>query len=204
MSERILPKVFEQLVYNRDFPNSQLERRLDIFINIFLEEILTNYLGKLVTYVCPEFPIKNKENNLSTKLDYLCTSNTEIIFIELKTSKSSLKLSQAEIYLDSNWINCLSDLEEIMMAVKNKNHKASYAHLNSIINKKIISSSKNLDLKVIYISPLPLENSKFSNELNIINSKKISELLPIFKDDKLLAPLFEKIDLYVFEIEKKS
>lgn len=44
MSKGFLDILFELLAKNNALPNYQAERRIDIFINHFLERILTEYL----------------------------------------------------------------------------------------------------------------------------------------------------------------
>lgn len=203
MHQDFLNSIFNILIENKKFPNYQAERRIDIFINYFLEKILSEYLGKSITYVCPEFPIKKKGNNLSTKLDYLCKSEDEIIFVELKTDESSLMAEQAEIYLNCNWANCKSDLQEIIKAVKNKKHLEKYNTLNAVINKMYVTNA-NPSLRVIYLSPLSNQKSKFTKEVEILNAKKISDLsTPILPDDQILWTLIGKLDLYIFEVVKQ-
>jgi hypothetical protein len=202
MQHNLLTNVFNILIENKKFPNYQAERRIDIFINYFLEKILREYLGKSIEYVCPEFPIKKEGSNLSTKLDYLCKSEDEIIFVELKTDASSLKAEQAEIYLNCNWAKCKLDLQEIIKSVKNKTHLEKYNTLNAVINK-INVSNENPDLRIVYISPLPSQKLQFTKAIKILNPKKISDLsTPIQPEDQILWSLIGKLDLYVFEIVK--
>lgn len=204
MQQHLLNSIFNILIENKKFPNYQAERRIDIFINYFLEKILREYLGKSIEYVCPEFPIKKEGSNLSTKLDYLCKSEDEIIFVELKTDASSLKAEQAEIYLNCNWAKCKSDLQEIIKSVKNKTHLEKYNTLNTVINK-INVSNENPDLRVVYVSPIPRPKSQFTKAIKILNAKKICDLsTPILPEDQLLWSLIDNLglDLYVFEIVK--
>ena len=115
-----LERVFKLLNDNSKLPKYQLERRVDIFINIFLEDILTNYFndGSKVKYICPEFPFKKEGNRQSTNVDYLCSKesegNKEIIFVELKTDKRSFDSSQLEIYLkNKNWNELFENIRKL-------------------------------------------------------------------------------------------
>ena len=56
MSAKVLNGILSLLKENQKFPNYQAERRVDIFINYFLERILTKFLGEKVKFICPEFP----------------------------------------------------------------------------------------------------------------------------------------------------
>ena len=80
MTKDFLEPLFNLLVANKEFPNYQAERRIDIFINYFVERILSSYLEKETIFVCPEFPLKKANTNQSTKLDYLCKTKNEIVF----------------------------------------------------------------------------------------------------------------------------
>ena len=57
ITQNPLEGIFELLLKNKKFPNYQAERRIDIFINYFIERILSKYLEKDVKFICPEFPI---------------------------------------------------------------------------------------------------------------------------------------------------
>jgi hypothetical protein len=90
MNNTFLENLFKLLTTNKEFPNYQAERRIDIFINYFLAEMLTNYMGKKVEFVCPEFPLKKADNNQSTKLDYLCKTNDEMQGKQLRKLEAEL------------------------------------------------------------------------------------------------------------------
>ncbi len=121
-------ELFRLLSDNKKFPAYQAERRIDIFINFFLVEILENYYqGSKVSYVAPEFPLKKDKGNQSTNVDYLCVKEEnekkKILFVELKTDVDSFDAKQCGIYLDyktgtngKTWITCLADLGEIAMS----------------------------------------------------------------------------------------
>lgn len=86
---------------NKQFPNYAAERRIDIFINLFLEKILSAYYEKKVIFIVPEFPLKkNETSNQTSKLDYLCAfeETKQPIFVELKTDVISFNSNQARFY----------------------------------------------------------------------------------------------------------
>ena len=62
-------EVLNLLKENKKFPNYAAERRIDIFINLFIEKILTAHFKQEVVFVAPEFPLKkypkDKTNNLT-------------------------------------------------------------------------------------------------------------------------------------------
>ena len=124
----IFDEVLELLMKNKQFPYYAAERRLDIFINFFLEDMLTAYYeNREVKFVAPEFPLKHEQNNQADKLDYLCVfkKTSQPIFVELKTDSISFKESQCEYYLKkaNNWKACMEDLIDV---TKNRNTSSSY------------------------------------------------------------------------------
>lgn len=200
MSNDVLNKILGLLLENKKFPNYHAERRIDIFINYFLTRILSQYLDRPVEFICPEFPIKKEKNNQSTKLDYLCKSGTEMIFVELKTDKSSFSEEQSEIYLKCDWNDCVKNLKQIIKAVKIKDHKLKYVELDSAISK---IESKNISrIRVIYISPV-IDSKKFKNTTpkNIQAIGKI-DIKPQ-GDENVIWEFIKSLDLSVFEITHK-
>jgi hypothetical protein len=136
-------ELFKLLADNKKFPAYQAERRIDIFINFFLEEILENHFqGSKVTYVAPEFPLKKDKGNQSTNVDYLCVKKEEngkkkILFVELKTNADSFDAKQCGIYLEyklgtdgKTWHRCLTDLGIIATSGSMPfNKRKKYFHL---------------------------------------------------------------------------
>lgn len=112
---------------NRLMPYYAAERRIDLFINLFLEEILTAYYGEKVNFVVAEFPLKHALNNQADKLDYLCAFNKtkQPIFVELKTDSISFKCKQAAYYIDraTHWPSCI---EGLMAIIGSKKMRFSY------------------------------------------------------------------------------
>lgn len=197
MKEEIIQKIFDLIKENKKFPNYHAERRIDIFINYFLERILSVYLKTPTEFICPEFPIKKENNNQSTKLDYLCKSGEEIIFVELKTDEGSFSESQAEIYLNCDWSTCLINLDKIIKAVKKKAHKEKYGVLEVAIAK--IKSNSPREIRVVYICPL-IDTSGFKNT-KVQNTKPISELdMSISEDEKVMWDFIKNLNLFIFEI----
>lgn len=204
MKHPILEGIFKLIINNKALPNYHAERRIDIFINYFIERILSSYLGKETIFICPEFPLKKADTNQSTKLDYLCKTENEIIFVELKTDAFSLKTVQANIYLECKWDQCLSDFITITNSVTNKTHKEKYNTLVSAINElKFPLGIPNI--RIIYLSPLPKENSLFAKSISIIKLKKLNDLrITLHKDENIVWNFLNKLDLYIFEIKHKE
>ena len=103
---------------NKQLPYYAAERRIDLFINMFLEDILTAFYKKRVDFVAPEFPLKLGSNNQADKLDYLCAfeETKQPIFVELKTDVISFSRKQAKVYCDQSegWPACIEGLKKII------------------------------------------------------------------------------------------
>lgn len=201
MTENFLEDLFNLLKKNKALPNYQAERRIDIFINYFIERILSSYLEKETIFVCPEFPLKKATTNQSTKLDYLCKTKNEIVFVELKTDVSSLKKEQADTYLKSSWTKCLTDLKIIFAAVKNKGHREKYNVLITTIHT-IELTEENTPLRIIYISPLPNEKSEFFKAISISYPKHLKEIeFELNEEEQVVWNYLTGLGLYIFEIK---
>lgn len=203
MSTDVIQAIFDLLKDNKEFPNYQAERRIDIFINYFLERILSTYLMEETIFVCPEFPLKRSDNNRSTKLDYLYRTKNQPVFVELKTDLYSLCEDQALRYLNCNWNTCSSDLNQIISSTKT-GYRTKYRKLISIINS-IKFNDENPEIKVIYISPLNDNASSIWRNVNINRVTKLSDLKINFQhEESTLWKNILNLDLKIFEANKCS
>ncbi len=125
--------IFDKLEDWRHLPNYQLERRLDIFISMYIKELVEERVKwRLSDVIIPEFPISRKTLgetvgvNKTVKVDYVLFPldfKNPIIFLELKTDNSSVRDEQTEYLLKSkeNGINeILKGLEEVYVKSKSK------------------------------------------------------------------------------------
>lgn len=122
-----LEEVFRTLIDNKALPKYQFERRVDIFLSVFLPEALSRLLGSDVRIVAPEFPLKKADNNQSTNVDYVLFKHAERpeeerwIFLELKTDRASVDQGQVDIYHEAIRVgmpSLLRDLNAIRDATK--------------------------------------------------------------------------------------
>lgn len=170
MNNSFLTEVFKLLTLNKKLPYYQAERRIDIFINFYLEEILNHFLqSKTIKFVAAEFPLKKKDDAKSTKVDYLCCDRIkrEIYFIELKTDNSSFKTSQLEIYRENNdWEKCMVGFNIICSKNEKTKDKEKFKRLKKRIDKyKLLSNkSTNKKLKIVYILPSVSEEKRTNNK----------------------------------------
>ena len=175
---------------NRQFPNYAAERRVDIFINYFLADIVSARYGQEVVYVAPEFPLKKcdkqtdeaekvKTNLQSDKLDYLCMfKNTkQPIFIELKTDVNSFSKNQAENYVKHarSWPKCIDRLKKIIYAPgMRKDYKIKYSFLlKRLLDLGVVGfdSAKSMNAtwkgaaEILYL--IPTSKSLYSDITNV-------------------------------------
>lgn len=208
MENVFLTGIIDLLKRNKSFPNYHAERRIDIFINFFMKDILTEYLEKEVSFICPEFPLKKEKGNLSTKLDYLYKTDDEVVFVELKTDSKSFNLKQMKCYfLHRTWKPWEEYLKHILDKTKHHNY-------NTLRNELTISGlfDNNLidfPVRVIYVSPeLNGSDKRKVQALNyeLINFKYVDSLLMDIKEHasewNTLALFLKSFELGVFEITK--
>ncbi len=87
-------------------PKAQIERAVGPILSMFLPQVLTETLrddpdlSGEIHMVCPEFPLKKADNRQSTNIDWLMInpSRAMLIFVELKTSDTSINADQNTIY----------------------------------------------------------------------------------------------------------
>lgn len=94
----------QQLDQFRRFPQYALERRLDVFLSLFVEEFLSTRFEAPVHMVAPEFPLHREGNHLSTHVDYLLRRegpNPAWLFVEVKTSAEEVSREQLATYREA-------------------------------------------------------------------------------------------------------
>jgi len=166
-----IANIFKLVVENKRFPSYQAERRIDIFINFFLDKILeAHYPGSKVTFIAPEFPLKKPENYQSTNVDYLCLrqegSFRELIFVELKTDPESFSPKQYEIYKSfTSWDQCVEGLNQIIAKGKmGFNDRLKYFRLVQVLLNNELVQTKSGHSEIILTGQFGrrAEKSQFS------------------------------------------
>jgi hypothetical protein len=167
-----LKDIFSLLDSNKGLPYYQAERRIDIFINLFLEEIIQQFtLFKNAKFIAPEFPLKRADSNRSSKIDYLCFDEIQksVLFVELKTDKNSFNEKQLEIYnRHLNWGTCLKELQ-IISSFANKKYLKKFEELFQKI-QLIKGNADDLKIHIIYIAPF---SKKIESAFGGIGSNRI-------------------------------
>jgi len=140
--------LIDLLEENKKFPYYAAERRIDLFISYYIEQILSDYFNKPVKFVAPEFPIKHDTNNQANKADILCVfpSSKQPVIVEIKTDQTSFKSTQLEKYVHStqNWHQVIGGLRKIVEKSKS-DYRVKYFHLvqNLVKNEVARFSSDN-------------------------------------------------------------
>lgn len=168
---KFLEAIFDLLLSNKSLPYYSAERRIDIFINIFLAEILNHKLKKKgIIYLLPELPLKKEKDHKSTKVDYLCFDKYKkiIYFVELKTDVKYFSTRQLVIYKKyETWGKCQSEIKAI--AGKSK-EKQKFEELNKRLQaeKLLDHTSKEYTIEIIYLAP---ESESIRKKIKSVDDK---------------------------------
>lgn len=189
-----IEQVFSLLKGNKELPYYQAERRMDIFFNIFLGEILNHFLHKKnIVYVSPEFPLKKQDSRLSTKVDYLCFDTAEkiIYFVELKTDDKSYRNIQYETYSGyDTWRKCTDDLL-LISAKQPKAYREKFNRLKDRLQSFGLLSADAADyqIRIVYIAPNKQKNccTITFKDLNSFTPNRFQEEWSFFKNYLLIA-----------------
>lgn len=174
----MMKAIFERLDEWKQFPNYQLERRLDIFISLFIKELLESKLWPLQEIIIPEFPIARKTIGetdgpyKTVKVDYVLFPKdykNPIVFLELKTDDGSVRESQISYLRKSKEATIEAILKDLEIVYKKSNSKPKYEYLFNKLNEVGL-----VDLKW---SQGVKANQKPMPTLNPLNSSKIELIL---------------------------
>ena len=135
-SKIFVKRVFELMDQWRHLPDYQLERRADIFFALFLPEVLKDHLGlDQEPYLIPEFPIKNRHNNQSSKVDYLALERPKsgmpdrAFLVELKTDMASRRPEQDAVLNSAIERGACSLIDDVITIARVSEAKKKYVHL---------------------------------------------------------------------------
>jgi hypothetical protein len=175
-----LESLLKLLSYNRDYPKYQHERRIDIFVNYFLRDILSTAFETDIQFVVPEFPLEKANSRRSTNLDYLAYSATDstVFLCEFKTTHRSFEKEQMERYFlaqKEGWGRILKDVEDIP-AGTHPHDRAKYQHLLD----KIRNIPPDATIKSVYIAPEAiqsrLDRAASGREYNLLSLETLRHL----------------------------
>jgi hypothetical protein len=152
-----LSDLFGVLARNKPLPKYQFERRVDIFLTMFLEEIFYELFGWQVELVVPEFPLKKADNNQSTNVDHLLFRHGDEerwLFFELKTDRLSVRDNQMAIYreaMDKGMLALIEDLSPIRKATHARNREKY-----DLLVERLTVFPLNRPIELVYLAPSPV------------------------------------------------
>jgi len=172
-------------------PKSQIERAVGPILSMFLDVVLTetfrenqNLSGSLVM-VSPEFPLKKKDNWQSTNIDWLMynTMRKQLLFVELKTSDTSINDNQNSIYhikqeaiLSQGGAFLIEDLEQM------RDRSSEFGKYQYILETKVLPLKDEIsnchDAKIIYLVPKSAEHKVRGHADSILTFAMLSKSIP--------------------------
>ena len=141
-----IERVFALLDRWRHLPAYQLERRADIFFALFLPEVLQERFEVPINpKLIPEFPIKNRDGNQSSKVDFLALQDSRdgepaerAFLVELKTDMGSRRGVQDNLMVDASE----RGLKELVLGVvaicRSTKEREKYVHLLKLLSEVLV------------------------------------------------------------------
>ena len=156
-----LTDVFDVLVANKRLPKYQFERRVDVFVNLFLPDVLGALSGGTYQLVVPEFPLKKDDNHQSTNVDYLLFHTTPEgretwVFLELKTAAGSIGHEQLDIYLRSVARGMPALMSDLPLLRERTKARAEYAELAL----RLAALPHDRPIEIIYRAPIAMNEAE--------------------------------------------
>ncbi|MCP3136651.1 hypothetical protein [Pyxidicoccus xibeiensis] len=149
-----IAELFAQLEHFRQFPKYSLERRVDVFLALFIEEFLSEQCNAPVRIIAPEFPLKKEFGNQSTNVDYLLRRDGPSpawLLLELKTSADSFCDQQLRTYLEARAVGMEALLGRIRTIQEATNHREKYEHLLQAVAREV---PVEVECEVVYLAPV--------------------------------------------------
>jgi len=186
-----LTEVFDVLVSNKQLPKYQFERRVDIFVNVFLADVLSALFGGTYQLVVPEFPLKKDDNHQSTNVDYLlfCTTpdgHHKWIFLELKTASGSIGQEQLSIYRRSVERGMPALMSDIPLLRERTKARAEYDELS----RRLSGFPHDRPIEIIYLAPVAMNEAELGpggrsvtfDQLRTLEVARHPEVWRMFRD----------------------
>jgi hypothetical protein len=138
-------------------PKAQVERVVGPILGLFIAQAFSQLLRDEVEMVCPEFPLRKKDSNQSTNLDWLLYARNRDLFVlvELKTTDTTYREDQANIYREivspierDGIAHLVADVETIRSASR---ERGKYDNVLSRVRKPEYLQCKKAAL--VYLAP---------------------------------------------------
>ena len=195
MSKTFIESLMNHIMEATMIPKAQLERAVGPILSMFLAQVLTDTLqddpemSGEIKMVCPEFPLKKSGNRQSTNIDWLMLNSSRemLLFVELKTSDTSVNANQNAIYhqkqgeVRNQGGGFLIRDVEILRDASNESGKYSYILEQRIApHQDLITRCR--DARLLYIVPASAQRKMTGYADKVITfgnlAKKISKPYP--------------------------
>ena len=189
-----LAEVFDLLVANKRLPKYQFERRVDIFVNVFLPDVLGALFGGTYELVVPEFPLKKDANHQTTNVDYLLFHTTpegqkKWVFLELKTAAGSIGQDQLDIYRRSVARGMPALMSDVALVRKRTKARDEYDELARCLSP----FPHDHPIEIIYLAPVAMNEADLGpggrsvtfDQLRTVEVTRHPEIWRMFRDSVL-------------------
>lgn len=191
-----MTEVFDLLVSNKLLPKYQFERRVDIFVNVFLADVLGALFGGTYQLIVPEFPLKNPDNCGSANVDYLlfCTmpdGHQKWIFLELKTAAGSIDTKQLANYRRIAERGMPLAMTDVALICDGTDAHAEYKELSKRLAE--FKSLYDRPIEIIYLAPVAMNEAELGigghsvtfAQLRTLELERHPEVWRMFRDSVL-------------------
>ncbi len=191
MDASFIGAMMDHIMEGMMVPKVQIERAVGPILGMFLEDVLTETLrddarvsGRF-SMICPEFPFKKEDNRQSTNVDWLMCNldRRQLVFLELKTSDSSVDLEQSAIYhakqaavrrVGGSFL--IEDLKELR-DVSGEHGKYSYL-IEKKVGPKAAAIAACRDAVILYLVPRSAEAKIRGHTDRLLTFSMLSDSIP--------------------------
>ncbi len=190
MSASFVEELMKAIIETAMIPKVQVERSVGLILGMFLESVLTEtfrddpILSGSIKMICPEFPLKKPDNNQSTNIDWLMYNpeRRQLLFIELKTSDTSIDASQNSIYLakqetiqSEGGSFLITDLEQFRKASK---ERGKYQYILEKVERFGLDIAECHDARIVYLVPKSAEHKVLNYADKVLNFSMLPPSIP--------------------------
>ncbi|PKO09057.1 MAG: hypothetical protein CVU40_12675 [Chloroflexi bacterium HGW-Chloroflexi-2] len=191
MDKPFIDTLMDYIMEGTMIPKSQIERAVGPILSMFLDVVLSETfredkkLSGSLKLVCPEFPLKKKDNWQSTNIDWLMYNKDrkQLLFVELKTSDTSINDDQNSIYhikqeaiLHNGGAFLIEDLEQM------RDRSSEFGKYQYILETKVLPLKDEIsnchDAKIIYLVPKSAEHKVKGHADSILTFAMLSKSIP--------------------------
>lgn len=191
MTASFVEALMDHIMEGTMIPKVQIERVMAPILGMFLAEILTETLkddpdlSGTLAMICPEFPFKKNENMQSENIDWLLINEhrKQLIFVELKTSGSSVNAKQGALYREkrqavaSRGGSFLIDDLKLLREASKEHHKYDHA-----LKQRVLPAQDQIarcqDAKIVYLVPNALVAKAAAHGDRVLSFSLLAEAIP--------------------------